>query len=304
MSITKLPMDTRYATLVSLLVISSLVSCGPGTGEPATPTAKPATGEAVADFLPPAYLPQGWSPTGQVQTYGPEAISGVVAGDETEFYLAYNLQEMALQEFKREGGAVVRVELYQVGRMDDAYGLFSFYRSGGAAEVGAGGSLDAGVRVTFWQNRYYGRVVAPGGGDDAALLALARAVAAGLPPGDELPALAQALPQENLVPYSVLFFHRQLPLDNFLRLGGGNILHLGPDTDGVLATYRYGDSQVRLLVIHYPGEEMAGRARQALKNSGAEGLAGTGSAGSNLLAAFGPLMPASDLLYRALESFP
>ncbi len=168
----------------------------------------------------------------------------------------------------------------------DAYGLFSFYATGQPMDLGAGGAVEPGRLISFWQGRFYARVFAYGEAEQESLSALARQVAAGMPEEGALPELVTRLPQENLVPGSARFFHQKLSLDNLIWLGDENILNLSEQTDAVLAVYTYDDTKAQLLVVEYPDAATAEAAHAALEGSGLENLSAAGQSAQYLVAVF------------------
>ncbi len=224
---------------------------------------------------------------------------------EAEGYFVYSFEQLSVAEYVRDGEGPVMVELYRLGRPEDAYGLFTIYRTGQPVDVGWDGSREPGVRISFWQDRYFVRVFAYGQlSSPEVLLDFARSVAARLPPGGDRPGLAGRLPQDGLVPDSVKFFHQKLTLDNVLWLGRENVLGLSPTTDAVVAEYDVGGQRVMLLLVQYPDAAQATAARTALATSGVEGLSAAGVQGPTLAVVFNAGSPsvADELLQRALAA--
>jgi hypothetical protein len=154
---------------------------------------------------------------------------------QAELFFVYRFERLAVQEYQRGQEGPIIIEVYQVASPADAYGLFSFYVTGQPMDLGAGGAVEPGRLVSFWQGPFYARVFAYGEAEQESLSALARQVAAGMPEEGGLPELVTRLPQENLVPGSARFFHQKLSLDNLIWLGEENILNLSEQTDAVLA---------------------------------------------------------------------
>jgi hypothetical protein len=246
---------------------------------------------------------------GEVQVYVPDDLFDYMDG-QAELFFVYNFERLAVQEYQRDQEGPIIVEVYQVTSPADAYGLFSFYTTGEPVDLGSGGAVEPGRLISFWQGRFYVRVFAYKEAEQESLLALARQVAAGMPEPPEsgegaLPELVSRLPQENLLPGSVRFFHQKLSLDNLLWLGDENILNLSEQTSAVLAVYIYGDTRAQLLVVEYPDAAIAEAAHAALEASGLENMAAIGQRDQYLVAVFEALDQAiaHELLQEALASF-
>jgi hypothetical protein len=261
-----------------LLAMFLLAACG--TSEELPGAALPAGG-AVA----------GWAPSGEVQVYDAENLYSLVNG-QADAYFAYAFEQVAVRTYEDEDGASLRVEIWQLGRPADAYGLLTTVRAGEPVLVGNGGDSDLGRRLDFWQDRYFVRLFAVSPVDESALRTFAEQVSGELPSGGERPAIVARLPEEGLVEASDLFFHQEISIQDELWLGGQNLLALGPETDGILARYEVADGEAWLLLVQYADDGAASAALDALQLSGLAGLVGA-KADLNLLAAvFGPVTEA------------
>ena len=285
----------KWLAWVIVIVMMILGGCGaPGGKAPAPEDLLPASG-AVA----------GWERSGEVKVYVPDNLFDYMDG-QAELFFVYNFEKLATQEYKRGQEGPIIVEVYQVASPADAYGLFSFYASGEPMDLGAGGAVEPGRLVSFWQGRFYARVFAYGEAEQESLSALARQVAAGMPEEGGLPELVTRLPQENLVPGSARFFHQKLSLDNLLWLGDENILNLSEQTNAVLSAYTYGNAQAQLLVVEYPDTAIAEAVHAALEDSGLESLSAAGQRNQYLVAVFEAPdeVIADELLQQALANLP
>ena len=137
-----------------------------------------------------------------------------------------------MQQLEAAGQSPLVVELYQVSTPEDAYGLFTYYRTGAPVTVGNGGNLDAGYRLAFWQNHFYARVFSleePLA--DATLQAFANRLAALLPRGGGPARLIVRLPAQGLQAESIKFFHDKMIQDSVIWLGADNVLKLDLETE-------------------------------------------------------------------------
>ena len=257
---------------------------------------------SLTDALPGADAIPGWTPAGKVQVFDAENLYDLVDGQADAFF-AYAFEQAAVNDYDNAEGAGLRVEVWQVATPADAYGLFTTYRVGTPVPIGNEGNADPGRRLDFWQDRYFVRVFARQPLSDADLRALADAVAGGLPSGGEPPALVARLPQDGLVERSAIFFRQEISIQDYLWLGGENLLGLGPETGGLLARYDVGGQTAQLLLVQYPDAASASAGLEALRGGQAGGLV-TALARENLLGAvFGAMdeTAAKELVTAALE---
>jgi hypothetical protein len=260
-------------------------------------------GPAPQDLLPTSGAVAGWERSSEAEVYGPDNLFDYMDG-QAELFFVYGFEKLAVQEYQRGDEGPIIVEVYQVASPADAYGLFSFYATGQPMDLGAGGAVEPGRLISFWQGRFYARVFAYGEAEQESLSALARQVVAGMPEGGTLPELVTRLPQENLVPRSARFFHQKLSLDNLIWLGDENILDLSEQTDAALAVYTYGNTQAQLLVVEYADATTAEAAHAALEGSDLENLSATSQSAQYLVAVFETpdQAIAQELLQKALSN--
>ena len=245
----------------------------------------------------------GWSLAGEVEVFGPENLYDLVDGQADSFF-AYAFGEVAVQTYEGASGGTVRVEIWEMGIPADAYGLFTTYRAGHPVTIGSGGDSDPGRRLDFWQDRFFVRVSSVSSEDDDTLRAFAERVSSTLPASGEPPALVARLPPAGLVEHSQIFFHQEISIQDYLWLGGQNILALGPETNGVLAGYGVGGEVAKVLLVQYPDSEAASSALESLEGNGLGSLVASAVDDNLLVAVFGPVpeTEARTLLTSVLRS--
>ena len=276
--------------LTSLVLL--VTGCAPGNHEVST----------LTNALPGPDVVSGWAPEGDVQAFSVDTLFDLVNG-QAESYFAYGFESAAESRYRGPQSAVLRIEIFRLASPDDAFGLFSVSVAGDPIAIGADGDTDPGRRLAFWQDRYYVRIVAPQPVADADLMAFGQAVAGALPPGGPPPELISSLPTTGLVPITIRFFHQELSIQNWLWLGGENVLGLDAGTDGILADYERDGETARLLLVVYPKAEQATTALQALESGPPSGLVVAEARRRRLGAVFGNLdgITAGDLLNEALQ---
>jgi hypothetical protein len=251
--------------------------------------------------LPGREVVPGWSPMQDVEVYDTEDLYELVDGQADAFF-AYAFEQVAVQTYESASGAMVRVEVWQLGTPADAYGLFTIYRAGRPVVVGNGGDADPGRRLDFWQGRYFVRVLAVSPMDDETMQLFAETVSGALPAGGERPSLMARLPQGGLQEGSEVFFHQEISVQDYLWLGGQNVLALGAETDAVLARYDVEGETAMVLLVAYTDDEAASLALRSLQGSGLGSLLVSDVDERLLVAVFGsvPETEAQTLLMHAL----
>ena len=201
--------------------------------------------------FPDSDVAEGWTPAGEARGFDGENLFDLVNG-QAEAIFAYGFEQVTVLDYQDTEGGVISIEVWQTASADDAYGLFTSFRSGSPAQIGNEGDIDPGRRLAFWQSQYYVRLRTRQEVADADLWALAEAVAAELPSGGERPSLINRLPEEGIIESSIIFFHEEISVQARLWLGGTNLLGLGAEIDGALATYTLGEARALLILVEYP----------------------------------------------------
>jgi len=178
------------------------------------------------------------------------------AGRFGDLYLAYGFKKLVTKEYKNSKSLSIVVEVYDLGTGKNAYGLYSFDTVGKKLSVGQDAVFEHGI-LRFWKSRLFVQVVAQ---EDFRqlekdIVAFARAVDQRIPYTSEKPALLDMVPEENMVPDSLHFFHQNICLNNIYYLPESYSLGLSDQTDVVTAQYNVSKGVYpRLIMIKYPDE--------------------------------------------------
>ncbi|UCG85516.1 MAG: hypothetical protein JSW71_16505 [Gemmatimonadota bacterium] len=222
--------------------------------------------DSPSSMDPLALLPEqidGWTRSDSVAIYDRETIFDYINGA-GEVYRSYAFELVWVVTYTSPESPAVTVELFDMGNPADAYGVFSYSREREEAGIG-GGYEHRGSVLCFWQNRFYVCVASEPGtaGSDQALVDVARAVSAELPPGSDRPNLVRLLPSEGLVPLSERFFHLHPTLNYHYYVARENLLNLNIGTNVALGRYQPGDTY--LLIVSYENESAATNARLSFR---------------------------------------
>ena len=283
--------------LLSLLLLAFLITSS-GCSVQANP-------HSAASFFPASGAISGWSTTGELMTYNQQNLFDLVDGQSDSFFV-YGFEQVSVQRYQDSLGQKLSVEVWQLASEDDAYGLFTASRAGTPVSIGNQGDGDPGLRLIFWQSRYYVHVNANQDLPDDLIMGFAKAVSSALHKGGTPPALVKQLPQQDLEVGSEIYFHQEISIQSEVWLGGSNLLGLGPETQGVVARYTVNGQPGHLLLVAYPTVEKATSGLKALQTSQLTGLQVSAQNQKVVGAVFGSIDPklALDLLDKGLIPQP
>ncbi len=236
-----------------------------------------AMSETVSEFN--KILPEtidGWEKTGPPGLYTPENLSKYIDGG-AELYLSYNFKAALSLKYKDSAENEIAVDIFDMGTSYDAFGVFAHSRETIDTGFGQGSEYAAGL-LTFWKDRYYVSILAypEMAAKKDVVFKLGRTIADAIQSEGSLPPLLSLLPEENLLPESVRYFHHYIWLNSFYFVSNENVLNIDSDTPAVLAKYRQAGSTFFLLLVRYPdtarAEAAAVQFRQKVLGGATEGM--------------------------------
>ncbi|MBI4773276.1 MAG: hypothetical protein HY788_03685 [Deltaproteobacteria bacterium] len=204
---------------------------------------------------------QGWKAQGEDETYNSETLFALINGG-AELYLSYGFREAWVRRYMGPEKREISLEIYDMGRSEDAFGVFSSERQDEDIGIGQGSEYGGGL-LRFWKDRFFVSLTTTGEESRVrdVMIRLAEETAKAIGKEGSKPRLVSLLPERGLQRDSIRFFHTAAILDRQYFLSNRNILHLGKDTDCVLAKYADGYRAAQLLLVRYAGAEAA---REAL----------------------------------------
>jgi hypothetical protein len=244
--------------LLSLLIIALFIT-GSGCSIQAAPP-------APESLFPSSGAVSGWSTTGDLLNFNRQNLFDLVDGQADSFF-AYGFEQVNVRRYQDSQGLKLNIEVWQLASENDAYGLFTASRAGTPVNIGNQGDGDPGLRLIFWQSKYYVHINANQDLPDDVIMSFAKAMASALPKGGTDPAIVKQLPQPGLEVGSEIYFHQEISIQSEIWLGGSNIMGLGPETQGVVARYTVNNQPAHLLLVAYPSEEKAASGLKALQAS-------------------------------------
>jgi hypothetical protein len=187
---------------MGLAAVSGAEKQAAGRGQAAIGASIPySVGRALPDKV------AGWTRSPQVTMFGPSSLWEHINGA-AEQYLAFEFQDLATAVYTRAAGGTATVEIYRMADPVHAYGIYAQELSPAAARVAIGVEGRAGKNsLKYWTGDFYVKVVSPSAGaaPQEEVVALARAVSAGLGAPGKPPAQLGWFPTAGLVADSIKF---------------------------------------------------------------------------------------------------
>ena len=223
-----------------------------------TMTASP---QKLIDFLPKAIYE--YEASGPFRYYYPESLFEYINGG-AELFISYSFSQVLSRTYKRSGQPDIVVEIFDMVEPKNAFGVFSHGRERLDETYGQGSETYEGA-ILFWKDRYYVSIVSDveTSVSKIAIDKMARKIDKLIKSEGDLPEILSWIPEEQLVPESLFYFHHYVWLNAFFYISDDNFLHINENTDAVLAKYGLAESRYYLLMIQYESEDNANIAYQS-----------------------------------------
>jgi hypothetical protein len=223
------------------------------------PSSHAVTLEKLRSDLPQKIL--DWSSETEGRVYTPQTIFDYINGG-AEVYKAYNMRNCLSRRYTTPQGPAIVLDVFDMGSSEDAYGVFTHDSEGQVVDLGQDGRLRPGW-LNFWKDRFFVSIYAEAetAGTLKAVKALGRQVDALIAAQGARPKILNMLPAQGLSYENIRYLHHPMILNYHYYLADQNILHLSPDTDAVLASYRRDRQNALVLLVLYPQRDAAVRAR-------------------------------------------
>jgi hypothetical protein len=237
-------------------------------------------GGDMEELLPPVSCGAGWKMEGKPLFYDRDTLSDRIDG-EAELYFPYGFDRMAASRYASEKNlaAGIDVEIYRMGSLLDAFGMYANYRQkeGSTLRVGAESNLSPS-QLFFYQGRLFVHIQVTGA-DDAGTEAVAKcglAVASRLAGAKNGPPELSALDRPEVVKGS----ERYLPQS----LLGYDFLNKGFMADAVV-----GGKNLQVFLLLATTAESASAAFDRYRSQVTQGKAGGGGKDTAVLEGVDPL---------------
>jgi ferredoxin len=181
-----------------------------------------------------------------------------------EVYLSYSFIQVSTATYIKKGtDNSVKVNIWEFGSSDDAYGIFAKDRAGHGINIGNEASLYDNY-LWVWKDKYfislepYSGSISP---DDVTFIGAF--IADSIPSGKvSLPVILKYLPEDGYVQGSSRYFHKKIILDNLYisdRFIDKNVFNLSDQTDAVVADYKSDKNRLpfKMLIVKYSNKQVA-----------------------------------------------
>lgn len=217
-----------------------------------------------------------WKACDEDEFYNRSTLYEYIDGG-AELYLAYDFQEVFVRRYAGPGDAEIILDIYDMGRSSEAFGVFSVEREDQDLDIGQGSEYGGGL-LRFWKGRFFVSILTTGEAHKAepAIIKLARAVERLIEKEGLKPALLKALPGMRLDEKRLKFFHTAAILNRQYFIAEKNILLLDKHTDCMLGKYNQNDDSALVLIVRYQNNEQAQTACRTFLTAYMPEAAGTG----------------------------
>jgi hypothetical protein len=200
---------------------------------------------------------KGLACAGPVQHFSDKQLIEYINGG-AELYFAYGFMEMAGCRYRLSDGANVTVEIYEMDRSENAYGVYSLDTDGSHPDVGQEAAYASGL-LKFWKGKFFVRILAEGDSAEIqqTVVEAGKSIASKIDERGSKPDIVGYVPDSGVVLESVQFFHKQISLNNIYYIADANLLHLDEKTDAISYRYRIEDVSVRAFLVQYPTDVAA-----------------------------------------------
>ena len=231
-----------------------------------------------ADLLPVDGDVADWVRSRDPSGYTAKNLYKDTLGGQPELYQAYGVIEQAEVEYQTPvlgSYPLIRVEIFDMGTPENAFGIYSFNQYPEAESEWVGNrAVISGKFLRFWKGKYFVEIEGYEFATkvEEGMVELAKSVASRIGDPPTKPYLLELLPA-NKIPYSVKYFFDDTTLRkiyNFLPRDG---LELGANSTGIAASYvhkknrneHWTDTMVAFL-IRYPSESVATEAYNSYRD--------------------------------------
>jgi hypothetical protein len=188
-----------------------------------TPQTIQSAEQAMVKLLPAPTCMDGWVMDGKVTLYDKDSLFDRING-ESELYFPYGFEKLAYARYesRQDPKIALDADVYAMGSLLDAFGMFANYRrknSTGAA-IGADGAISSS-QMLFYQDRYLVRLQVTGATttDQDVLLDCGKAIAQNLPQSTARPKELDAFLVPEVVKKSERYIASSLLGYEFFRRG-------------------------------------------------------------------------------------
>jgi len=204
-------------------------------------------------LLPSSEVAPGFKAKGDSRIYDASNLHEYMDG-EAEMYREYGVNKFLAQVYCK-GNEEFKVDIAEMVDSISAYGIYSFYRSPdlGRIEVGDEGITSAN-QVSFWQDKYYCRIITLGSGKEVitSAMRLAKEISSRIKVHAKVPDIMELLPAKDRIKGSEKIIKGMLALNNQYYLFQDDLFGFKANAMGAFTEYGGPKGKERLLIVRYP----------------------------------------------------
>jgi len=198
-----------------------------------------------------------WTDTDHLEHYvGNELVEYINGG--AELYFAYGFKQAYVKEYRNDSGRNIIVEVYEMDKSENAYGVYSFDTDGEHLDIGFEATYAYGL-LKFWKDRFFVRIISESEDETTrnAILFYGKQIADKIHKRGVKPGILSYVPTGRPSVKDLRYFHTNACLSNFYYLSDDNILGLNKDTEAVTYEYMVDNQLLRVVLIQYSLSEYA-----------------------------------------------
>jgi len=211
-----------------------------------------------------------WSKSSDFAVYDPENLYAYINGG-AELYISYQFINLISQPYINEEEDEIKIDIFNMGSSQNAYGIFSHSRETIDDFVGSNIESEyAGGLLTFWKGRYYVSILAYPETESRKLVVqqLARKIAAQIQEDSYRPKILALLPEYKLQQHSIRYFKHFTWMNMYHFFSNKNLLNIDNETEVAMAKYMVETSKPAVLILlQYPSEGAAEIAHNTFKHT-------------------------------------
>lgn len=197
-----------------------------------------------------------WKASKDLQ-FTPESLYDYINGG-AELYISYNFKNVLSRTYKNSNDEEIQVEIFDMQKPENAYGVFSQQREEETNKFGQGSQVVLGS-IIFWKDNYFVSMMNHNETPQVkqGMLSIASAIDDNILQTGQKPEIIDYLSEQDLDASSIRFFKHYIWLNSYYYIADSNYFNIDEHVDAVLAKYNLGNPRPIALIIEYPGNKEA-----------------------------------------------
>jgi hypothetical protein len=197
-----------------------------------------------------------WKASKDLQ-FTPESLYDYINGG-AELYISYNFKNVLSRTYKNSNDEEIQVEIFDMQKPENAYGVFSQQREEETNKFGQGSQVVLGS-IIFWKDNYFVSMMNHNETPQVkqGMLSIASAIDDNILQTGQKPEIIDYLSEQDLDASAIRFFKHYIWLNSYYYIADSNYFNIDEHVDAVLAKYNLGNPRPIALIIEYPGNKEA-----------------------------------------------